>query len=681
MKPIFTLISISFSLLFCGKVHAQNWLKTIGGGNSDVPYAIAQDGNKNIYIGGAFSGANVNFNPGGTAINLTTTLGADNGFVAKYSSIGVLEWAIPFYRGSGGTRINSIITDPSNNMYVTGWFDGTNVNFNPNATASNQSSTGSQDIFLAKYNSAGILQWVRMMGGGTLADQGNGLAYDANDNTIVLTGTFMTTTNFNPGGSAINLTPAGGAVAGNSEIFIAKYNTSGICQWVRQMGAGTGSDVSNTVAVDGSGNIIIGGWFLNSNVNFNPGGTPVLRSSAGTTSDMFLAKYNNTGILQWIVATGGTTSTDAVNGVAVDASGNVYAAGNFSGTGVNFNPNGTSTTFSANATDAFLAKYNSSGVLQWAKTAGGSGSDRGRCVSVSPAGNVYYGGQFVGTGINFNVGGTALPLTSLGTDAFFISYTSSGTLNWGMAIGGIGSDDMKGFAIDNSRGKIYTAGQYSGLNMNFDPLNSTGTTQTTTGVDVVLARYNMSNGLLSFATLPVSWTNINAEKNGEKILLRWQTSCEINNSGFAIERSTDGNVFQYAGYMASTAAADCGKATYLFEDRFNNFEGKLYYRLKQTDIDGKYSYSKIVWVSNNDNVKASVHAYPNPAKNNFTIARYGDNAADKAVIYSNSGKLLTRLQLNSYNNVDCSSYAPGIYYINYYKDEELIKSEKMVINR
>lgn len=684
MKLRYTLPFLGLFSIAAISTQAQNWLKSIGGTNADAPYCIAQDASKNVYVGGAFVGTDINFNPGGTAITLTATSAGDNGFFAKYNAGGILQWAIAYPKGTGGTRVNSITSDPSGFIYVAGWMDGSNVDFNPYGTPMLASTSGAQDIFLAKYNSSGICQWVRIMGGPSFSDQANGVAYDPIDGGVILAGQFIATTNFNPAGTAMNRTPAGGVVAGNTDIFFAKYNSSGICQWVRQIGVATLSDNCNAVAVDNSGNIIIGGWSTGSNVNFNPGGTAVTRSVSGTGSDMYVAKYDNTGILQWIVHTGGTNTSDAVNGLTVDATGNVYAAGNFAGTNVNFNPNGTSTTFSGTGTDAYLAKYNSTGVLQWAKPCGGSGTDRGRAVVVSnTTGDVFYGGQFSGTNINFNPGGTAFNLTAANIDPFVICYSSAGVPKWGFSITATSTvDDVKGLALDDTGGKLYVAGQFQSTSANFDPLNSTATTASGIGSnDIFIARYSVSTGLLSLSTLPVSWTKIDAVKNGDKVAVRWETSCEINNNGFAIERSSDGSNFQLVGYMASTADADCGKATYAFEDRVYSVDGKLYYRLKQTDIDGKHSYSKVVMVSNDNSEKVSVQAYPNPANNNFTITRSGNNGPDKAVIYSGSGKMMTRLTLGSYNKVDCSGYAPGIYYINYYNGDKMVKSDKMIISR
>jgi hypothetical protein len=263
-----------------------------------------------------------------------------------------------------------------------------------------------------------------------------------------------------------------------------------------------------------------------------------------------------------------------------------------------------------------------------------------------------------------------------------MSYTSAGVPNWGMAFGGVTSgDDVKALVLDNTNAKVFVAAQFNGT-PNFDPLSALPAAATSVNSDIFIGRYNFLDGHLSLTggTLPVTWTKIDITKNGDKVLLSWETACETNNKGFTIERSNDGSNFQYAGYMASTATGDCGKASYHFEDRVNGMEGKIYYRLKQTDIDGKSSYSKILMVSN-DEEKANVAAYPNPAKNNFTISRYGNNAPDKAVIYNSAGKLMARLSLSSYNNVDCGNYAPGVYYINYYNCSKLAKSEKLVISR
>ncbi len=202
------------------------------------------------------------------------------------------QWAFNL-GGTSGDEGFAIAVDSSGNCYVTGYFQGTNIDFDPpGGTALLTSASGSADIFVAKYNSSGIYQWALNVGG-TGADGGRGIAVDGSGNCYV-TGDFQ--------GASIDFNPLGGAVllsssAGSRDIFVAKYNSSGICQWAFNIG-GTGADYGYGIAVDGSGNCYVTGEFQGASTDFNPLGGAVLLSSAGG-SDIYVAKYNSSGICQW----------------------------------------------------------------------------------------------------------------------------------------------------------------------------------------------------------------------------------------------------------------------------------------------------------------------------------------------------------------------------------------------
>ena len=114
-------------------------------------------------------------------------------------------------------------------------------------------------------------------------DIGNGVAVDGSGNVLV-TGIFSGTVNFG-GGNLVS--------AGDFDIFVAKYNASGVHQWSRRFGSAERSTSGTDVAVDGSGNVFVTGYFSGT-VDFG-GGNLV---SAGR-SDIFLAKYNANGVHQW----------------------------------------------------------------------------------------------------------------------------------------------------------------------------------------------------------------------------------------------------------------------------------------------------------------------------------------------------------------------------------------------
>jgi hypothetical protein len=299
-----------------------------------------------------------------------------------------------------------------------------------------------------------VLAW---RAGGTISDYGKSVAVDGSGN-VYVTGYYAGTASF----GATTLTSAG-----EPDVFVSKYSTGGVLQWVRQAG-GTGYDVGHSVSVDGSGNVYITGYF-NNTATF--GGTTL--SSAGS-NDVFLAKYDASGNLQW-AQWGGGTSTDIGHSVAVDGSGNVYVTGLFYNTAMF----GSTMLTSAGGYDVFVAKYNSGGIPQWARRVGGADNDVGYGVAVDGSGNVYVTGQIAGT-VPF--GGTTL--TSAGYyDIFIARYDGSGNEQWAQRAGGTNFDYGYGVAADVS-GNVYVTGYIQGTS------SFGATTLTSAGIaDIFVARY------------------------------------------------------------------------------------------------------------------------------------------------------------------------------------------------
>jgi hypothetical protein len=134
--------------------------------------------------------------------------------------------------GSDSDQGNAIATDANGNVYVTGDFEGT-ADFDPSAGTANLTSTGTLDIFLAKYDASGNLLWANRMGG-QLTDRGNSLAVDGSGN-VVVTGGFRGIVDFDPSVGTANLTSVG-----NQDIFVAKYDASGNYLWANGMGGADG---------------------------------------------------------------------------------------------------------------------------------------------------------------------------------------------------------------------------------------------------------------------------------------------------------------------------------------------------------------------------------------------------------------------------------------------------------
>jgi VCBS repeat-containing protein len=209
--------------------------------------------------------------------------------------------------------------------------------------------------------------------------------------------------------------------------------------WNTFQGA-AGSDLSQSVAVDASGNIYIAGY---SSATW---GSPV--RAFGSGNDGYVAKFDSSGNLLWNTFLGGTGTTDQANGIAVDASGNVYVVGQANATW------GTPVRAYAGGVDVFVAKLNAStGALTWNTFLGaGSGTnDYGYGIAVDGSGNIYVDGDSNASW------GAPIRAYSSGSDAFVAKLTSAGALSWNTFLGGTGSDGANGIAVD-AGGNVYVGG-------------------------------------------------------------------------------------------------------------------------------------------------------------------------------------------------------------------------------
>lgn len=174
-----------------------------GGSSGDYGYGVGTDGNGNIYVAGRFAG---------TATFESTNIvssGGEDIFLAKYNRAGALQW-VKKAGGTGDDRASAITVDANGNAYITGRFWGT-ATFG----ATNLVGTGQYDIFVAKYNTSGTLEWVKNAGG-TGYDIGNGISLSNGGAVVYITGGFFYDATF----ADTTVTSAG-----NTDIFIASYST------------------------------------------------------------------------------------------------------------------------------------------------------------------------------------------------------------------------------------------------------------------------------------------------------------------------------------------------------------------------------------------------------------------------------------------------------------------------
>jgi hypothetical protein len=257
--------------------------------------------------------------------------------------------------------------------------------------------------------------------------------------------------------------------------------------WGRSISGGDYINLGYSV-IDGPGNVYMAGTF-DQWVDFDPGPDTAKLTSAGDV-DAFVSKLDSAGNMLWTIQLGGL-GADRGEYVNVDALGNVYVTGSFSGT-VDFDPGpGTASFTAAAGTDAFVAKYDAAGNYIWAVSFAESGNSTGKALGIDVNANVYVTGNFSGA-ITFTNGTS---YTSLGgNDVFICKLNAAGGLEWGQRIGGSSLDNATGIVAD-ATGNVFALGMFENGTIDLDP--GPDTVKYLAGTSIVyLVKLNGTGGLV-----------------------------------------------------------------------------------------------------------------------------------------------------------------------------------------
>jgi len=458
MKKQMTILKIALLgvMIFGGmKAHAQvpayEWAGQIGGDFTEAPKAIQVDNSGNIYITGRFNGT-VDFDPSVSTVALTAT--AYSIFFCKYSPSGALIWAKDI-ASSGlaeGTRIE---IDATGNVYLTGFVPAGVSDFDPSAATVNLTSAGQNDIFLAKYDSNGNYLWAHLFGS-TGDDKGHAIHLD-NSSNIYLGGEFAGSMDIDPSASSTILTSSG-----YQDGFLAKYDSNGNAIWAFKLGNSANSETVYRMKTDSNGDIVISGNYTGT-TDFDP--SAAVANLAGNTAmfwNTYFAKYTSSG--QYIMAKGllCDISTDAGD-LVLDASNNIYLAGNINGT-VDFDPSpavlSKSSTGGAGNGNMYTAKYSPAGNLTWVIQASGNGNHMATGVSIDGNG-IIVNGYFSGV-VDFDPSAVTATLTPAGSSSGFLAkYDQNGNYVWAQKLGGTSfNSNMTDNTVKN--GKLTVLGSFGG---------------------------------------------------------------------------------------------------------------------------------------------------------------------------------------------------------------------------
>ena len=387
-------------------------------------------------------------------------------------------WAkIPHITDQG--QCNSVATDPTGNIYITGYFGSDSITFGA-FTLYNQASGA--NMFLVKYDPTGNVLWAKSGGLQNLCEA-NAVTTDV-DGSVYITGYYSTATcNFDNDTLRNN---------GLSNAFVVKYNPSGSVMWARSIG-GTRQDYGASINTDGTGNVYITGYFMSPQVVI---GYDTLHSSIYYST--FLTKFTTNGTPVWARQSNATVYA-IPTGVCTDNAGNIYITGSYSGSPYVVFGNDTLRINITNVTsDVYLVKYNSAGNILWAKSFGGNYADYSSAVCTDPSGNVYVTGGFLSYKINF-AGTTFMNTDSNGySDYFLFKFSSTGNELWGRTAGGLWSEAGAGLTVDAS-GNIYSCGYFQSpyLYYGTDSIknDTTSASMSLRSPDIFMFKYNPAGNL------------------------------------------------------------------------------------------------------------------------------------------------------------------------------------------
>jgi hypothetical protein len=361
------------------KANAQppnwQWAKSAGANFADFGTDIVVDSSGNSYVTGSFSGNGNNITFG--SITLTCN-GVNDVFVVKYDASGNVLWANSA-GGSADDESKGIAVDDSGNSYVTGMFKSSSISFGSVTLTNN----GGYELFITKYNSSGSVVWAKSAGGSD-DDFGIGLATDSSGN-CYLTGYFASSSITFGSTSLINHS------SDTTDFFIVKYDPSGNPVWANSAG-GTDYDYGIRVATDGSSNSYVVGKFSSSSITF--GSTTLINNGS---SDIFIVKYDVSGNIVWAKSSGGNLA-DNGESIVIKANGNIYVTGYFLSSSITF---GSNTLINNGLEDIFIVQYDSSGNPVWARSIGGGDSDLAYGITSDAGSNIYVTGYFWSSSINF----------------------------------------------------------------------------------------------------------------------------------------------------------------------------------------------------------------------------------------------------------------------------------------
>lgn len=404
MRNIFFILIYLFSApLLYSQQPEFTWANQCGNppNTSDTKSTLASGPYGSIYMAAEFLdtvqfGEKMLVSSGGTDI-----------YLVKFFEDGTPVWSVKL-GGADFDYVQKIIVDTEGDIIMTGYFYGT-IQIGPDE----YTSFGSQDLFVAKFNSDGNFLW-SYRAGGAMADYISGLTNDDARN-IFITGYYYDAISF--GDTTIS-------TSGSSDVFLASISPGGDLQWLTQAG-GTSSDQSRSASCDPEGNILLSTSFY---YNITIGDTTLITQNPVGVA---IIKFSPEGDPVMAFQLEGTYLTPEVF-IETGNEGDFYISGNFSEEIVFGSKSFDAGEFNQ---DIFIAKYDTDCSLEWAKHAHSTASDQAVALVTDSEDNVYITGHYLDSLYLDNLK-LRYTMCCGSREVFIIGLDPQGEVKWGEQISG-----------------------------------------------------------------------------------------------------------------------------------------------------------------------------------------------------------------------------------------------------
>lgn len=541
-------------------------------------------------------------------------------------TFGQLNWENDF-GGNSEDLLSKIEIDNEGNIIAIGSFEGV-VDFDGPNSIGGFISNGSRDIYIMKSDPLGTVMWVKTIGSSNYEDP-YGLAIDQNNN-IVVTGRFFSSTDFDPGPEIFNLSSNGA-----TDCFVLMLDANGDFVWAESIGGGN-IEVGLDAVFDSQNNLFIMGNYTSWEVDFDPGiGTQIL--SGDGIGYTFLLKLTSSGQFIWVKSYAATNHFNAQD-LVISGDTALVLSGGYSGD-LSLQINGTIQNFSSqnNALDMFVMKVNELGEPKWFYELNGKGMYQDvSAIDIDNFGNIY-AGSYYRDSLYFEMDNLPYSLYSSSyRNALMFSLNSSGEMLWYNAVSSDGLSSITSIDTQDN-GKTYFTGFFSGS----IPIFGIGTFNSVNSGDIMIGSIMPGGGYFQ------DFMTIGSTESA---------------SGFAIKLNNANEVYT-GGIFKGQCQFAMASGNYVWQSN-GNFDSYL------------IGLGQTLGISELNPLEVSI--YPNPTDGKLIIDGLNKLNGIKDIIVTDLLGIVIETSMNVSNNHDFTLDNPGVYLVNIYADNKFIITCKVI---